>query len=401
MQIGGEHQHRGSFAQLAQIGAGGQAQAGRPFPTAHFRVEEGFALHGLVEFFQEIKVFVGKASPGEGDHFFPGGLEILGHQLQGFLPGGLDELVAVFDQRFEDAFGGFAVMVTKATLVADPELVNRFILPRQHALDHGMAFTFGFAAYAVTDVAADRALRADRGDVFHLPGTCSEAEIRRGQCAHRTNIGGVTREDRIETGLRVGHDLQLAASLVETDDRVAGHLVAEAHAARALDAAFAVEIDQLTQRNVLGQVILFVEEKTALSRPIGHGLVLQRAFAALVANRTIQRMRGEQEFDDVLAGCRHLFTGAPHHHPLGDRSRAGGIQLGAESDLGGAIFVKNRLAGRPVHGGTADIHQAHAAHPHRFHLGVVAKDRNGDARHLGSIHDQRPCRDGDGPPIDL
>ena len=55
---------------------------------------------------------------------------------------------------------------------------------------------------------------------------------------------------------------------------------------------------------------------------------------------------------------------------------------------------QHRLAGGAVDHRAADFHQAHAAHPHRLHLGVVAKYRDIDADLLGGVHDQRALRHG-------
>ncbi len=113
----------------------------------------------------------------------------------------------------------------------------------------------------------------------------------------------------------------------------------------------------------------------------------------------IALLGGEQKFNDVLAGSQYFFCGAPDDHALRDRGGAGGFQFGAKADLGGAILIQNWLAGGAVNSRPADIYQAHAAHAHRFHLGMVAKDGDGDANHLGGIHHQGPGRNTDRTPV--
>ena len=64
--------------------------------------------------------------------------------------------------------------------------------------------------------------------------------------------------------------------------------------------------------------------------------------------------------------------------------------LGPNWILGSPFSSSTGLPGGAVDHRTADLHQAHAAHAHRFHLGVIAEDRDVDAGRLGSIHHQRP-----------
>ena len=74
----------------------------------------------------------------------------------------------------------------------------------------------------------------------------------------------------------------------EVDQRVAGHLLGEAGAPVAQDAALAVEVDRLGDGDRLGVVPLLLDP-ARLARAVGHGLVLQRALAALVAHRAVER----------------------------------------------------------------------------------------------------------------
>ena len=142
-------------------------------------------------------------------------------------------------------------MIGKATLVAHPDLVDLFILARHDPLDGNFSIRPGFAAGIEGDVAAHRALRANRGGSFHLPGARTKAEIRGGQRADRADIGGVAGEDRVESRFRIGNDLGGTAALVEAQHRLAGNLVLETDAAGALDAAFTVQPDQIAQGKML------------------------------------------------------------------------------------------------------------------------------------------------------
>ena len=107
-------------------------------------------------------------------------------------------------------------------------------------------------------------------------------------------------------------DLDGVAPSEEVDLGLAGDLVGEADAAAALDAALAVEQHQLGDGDGLGPVALLLEEP-ALARPVGEDLVLQRALAALVAHRAVERMVDEQELEHPVLGLLDLVRGRVDH----------------------------------------------------------------------------------------
>jgi len=168
----------------------------------------------------------------------------------------------------------------------------------------------------------------------------------------------------------------VAAAVVKGQHVVAHHPGLEAHAAGALDATLAVKHDQVAQRDVLGQVHLFFKDHPAGAGAMPHGQVLQRALAALVADRAIQRVAAEQELQDILAGFLHLGGGGADVQPGAGHGGAGGLQLAPPANLGRAIRVKDQFPGGPVANLKAEVYQAHAAHADRFHLGVVTENRD-------------------------
>ena len=89
---------------------------------------------------------------------------------------------------------------------------------------------------------------------------------------------------------------------------LAGHLVGEAGAAAALDAALPVEQHQLGDGDRLLEVALLLDEP-ALARPVGQGLVLEGALAALVAHRAVERVVDEQELEHPVLGLLDLVRG--------------------------------------------------------------------------------------------
>ena len=113
-----------------------------------------------------------------------------------------------------------------------------------------------------------------------------------------------------------------------------------------------------------------------------HRLVLQRAFAALVTDRAVQRVVDEEELHHALlclVGGLARQLGV-HHHAGSHLERARGLRLRHRLEDAFAVW----------HG---HVHQALAACAGRLEQRVVAESRNGDAdvfsspNHQGSLGD--------------
>ena len=103
-------------------------------------------------------------------------------------------------------------------------------------------------------------------------------------------------------------DLGVAAAPAEVDERVAGDLGGEARAAAALDAALAVEQHEVADRDRLLEVPLLLDE-ARLAGTERERLVLQRALAAAVAHRAVERVVDQQELEHaVLRGLHRSAT---------------------------------------------------------------------------------------------
>ena len=89
---------------------------------------------------------------------------------------------------------------------------------------------------------------------------------------------------------------------------VLGHLLREAHAAVAEDAALAVDRHERRQLERLLEVALGLDEARAPGAPAERD-VLQRALAALVADRAVERVVHEQELDDRVLRVLHAVRG--------------------------------------------------------------------------------------------
>ena len=159
------------------------------------------------------------------------------------------------------------------------------------------------------------------------------------------------------------------AALAEVDERVAGDLGGEARAAAALDAAFAIEEHEIADRDRLGEVALLLDEPR-LARTERKGLVLQRALAAAVAYRAVERVVDQQELEHAVLGGLHVLGLRVDDHAVGDRCGA-----------------------RDLHAAHAlDLDQAHAAHPHRLHPLVPAEARDVGAVLLRDLDEELPAR---------
>jgi hypothetical protein len=97
---------------------------------------------------------------------------------------------------------------------------------------------------------------------------------------------------------------------------------------------------------------------------IAHRQVLQLAFAALVADRAVERVVDEQELHHALLRLHRLVALGAHDHALRHRRRAGGHRLGR--------FL--------------DLDQAHAAVRCDRQLLVVAEVRDVGAALVGRVH---------------
>jgi len=197
-----------------------------------------------------------------------------------------------------------------ATLVAQPTVVHRFRVDREQS--HQTVRRRLHRAPALHRAGRARCLRGRE-----VPGPGAEAVLRGGQCADRADLHGVAREVGVERLLLEVQHLHAIAAVDEVDERVARDFVGEAGAAPALDAALAVEQHQLAQRDRLGEVAFLLDE-TRLARTEREGLVLQRAFAAAVADGAVERMVDEEELEDAVLDLLDRVALRVHDHAVGD-----------------------------------------------------------------------------------
>ena len=125
---------------------------------------------------------------------------------------------------------------------------------------------------------------------------------------------------------------------------------------------------EVADRDRLLEVALLLDE-AALARAVGQRLVLQRALAALVADRAVERVVDQQELEHAVLGL------------LGDLADSVSTTMPAAT----WIMQAGCSAGPAAR---VDLDEAHAAHAHRLHALVVAEARDVDAGPLGGVDDQ-------------
>src|SRR5262249_28719177 len=145
--------------------------------------------------------------------------------------------------------------------VAHPEAVDLRVRPRRQAVDLVLVGRR-------VDVAAARAAGADRRHVAQEPDARVEAERRPGERPDRADVDGVAGVGVVQRLAREGGDDRVAPAVEQPQLAGLADLVAEADAARALDAALAVEHDARADRVALLVMDLLLHE-AALSRAVG------------------------------------------------------------------------------------------------------------------------------------
>ena len=243
-----------------------------------------------------------------------------------------------------------------AGLVGNPLLVHVVVDARQDA--HDLA-----PAGVDADRRADRVHDVDRFGLVELPRPRREGVGLVGERTDRAEIDYVTLQLRGHCLLEISGDLHVLAAADGAELGHAGDLGGEADAARAVDAARHDGLDQRADIFVLDRALVLLV--AAGVDAVGHGLVLQVAFPALVADRAIERVVDQQELHHAFARLAH------HRRPGVDLGR---LALGARPAVAHAPGARRDRLGRAL-----ELNQAHAA---------IAGDREplveAEARDLGT-----------------
>src|SRR5207344_69731 len=117
------------------------------------------------------------------------------------------------------------------------------------------------------------------------------------------------------------HDLRVLAATDEPQFHVTRDLLPEADAARALDAAgHLLGRDERPQLLAKYDALRFLVARSR--RTVPDREILQLAFAALIADRAVERVVDEQELHHALLRLDGLVALGAHDHALRHRCRA-------------------------------------------------------------------------------
>src|SRR5579862_5775183 len=206
----------------------------------------------------------------------------------------------------------------KARLVGDPFLIHLFMEARQDAQHGG-------PARIDADVGANRVEHVDRFGLAQLPRPRREGIRLRGQGADRTEIDDVGGELGAERLADESVDLHILAAPDAAEISDARDIADESNAAGAMDTAIHAGRDQRAEILIFDRALVLLI--AAAIEAIGHRLVLQIAFATLIADRAIERMVDEQELHHALARLASFLALREDDHPVSDRLRAGSDRL--------------------------------------------------------------------------
>ena len=256
------------------------------------------------------------------------------------------------------------------TLLGIEALVGEAVLVRKPALVDGLVLAGQYAHHAVLldlhgQVGAQPAMRAHRGPAGEFPRARRVAEGLGGERPDGAQIDHVARQLRVHRFADESDDLRVLAAADHAQLHDARDLLPEAHAARAMDAARHVGGDERAQVLLGHHALRLLVARAA--RPVADREVLQLAFAALVADRAVERVIDEQEFHDAVLRGDRLLRVRPHLHAVGRGRGAGGQRL-------------RRL----LH-----LHQAHATVRGDGKLAVITEMGDIDARLVRGVHDRR------------
>ena len=327
-----------------------------------------FDAQAVSQFFRQIQLFHGVRRIGPDADlvlavFFGDALQRFLHIFQRGLPIHFVPFAAVFDfRRFQTAFV-IQALIGETVAVGNPAFVDGFVFQRQHAA-HGVVFGLH------NQVAAQRVMGGNRFAAAQFPRTGIVTERFAGERADGAQINHVARQFGFHRFADKRHDFGKLAAVGHGDFLHTGDFFGKTHAAGAVDAA--AHFRGGNQRpHIFADYRTFLFGVAAGRIAIAHGQILQLAFAALVANRAVERVVDEQKLHHPGLRLFGLGRMSVHHHTVGYR----------------------RGAGRQRFGGFFHFHQTHAAVGGDRQFFVVAEVRNIGAQFVRRFHHSRALLD--------
>ena len=184
----------------------------------------------------------------------------------------------------------------KARLVGNPFLIHAVMIAREEAHD--------FTAFGVhANVGAKRIHHVDGFCFGQFPRTGGESVGLRHKRPDRAEVDDVALQVAVERFAQIAGDLSILATACLTHLADAGDFGREADAAGARDAARHVGFNERSKIEVIHRPLGLTEAGEVDA--VRHRLVLQVAFATLVADRAIKRVVDEQKLHHPFAGLFH------------------------------------------------------------------------------------------------
>ena len=233
-------------------------------------------------------------------------LHSFGSHCQGLAPSGGPKLAIFTDVRRVEPLAAQPVPDI-ARLVGQPFLVHAIMVARQNP--------HHFAALGIhPDVGTKRIHHIDGLGLGQLPRPGGESIRLRRQRAHRAEVNDIALQFRIERLAQIRGDLRILAPTGLAQFRHARDLSDKPHAAGAGDTARHGSAHQRAQIHIIHGAFRLPEAGEIDT--IGHRLILQITFPALVADRAIQRVVDEQKLHHALAGLLDHWRVGLHHWRL-------------------------------------------------------------------------------------
>ena len=149
--------------------------------------------------------------------------------------------------------------------------------------------------------------------------------------ADRADVGGADRVVIVETAV-VDVEHRMVAQIENRELAGLADFAAKAHAAPAQDASFLIEQHAFADVDALLMLAARLE-RARVAAAKAHRVVLQPALAGLVADRAVQRMVDQQQFEHAAARQRYLRVRRMHDHPVAHLRVARDLQLRHPLDL--------------------------------------------------------------------
>ena len=282
--------------------------------------------HHLLEGIQRLAGQPGRGQAGTRLPMFQDRAQAPRDIFQRMVPGRRLQVPVLAHHGLLQPVAGFDVIETVAALDAEQLLVDAGV---RRGGDPDQATV----AQAGGQHAAGAAVGADRIGLGQIPDAGLVTERGAHQRADRAGLDAVAAVITLCQVVEEPGLLGVCAATHTTHGSRADDLLADPDAALALDAAVGVLADGGAQLHVAPVQYPFAVVEMLFVRAVGEHQVLQFALAGLVADRAVQRVVGEDEFEHRGPCTYHVGRSGLYGHAIDDRGHAGRLQLALADDL--------------------------------------------------------------------